>query len=218
LNRAFGDRRQAGLSLAGKLKLYKGNPQTIILALPRGGVPVAYEVSMALELPLDVFIVRKLGSPGNPELAMGAIAQGGVTILNMDIINSLNIKESALKNTSAIEEAEIERRHLLYRKGYPPQAITGKKIILIDDGLATGATMKAAVRALRKLEASMIIVAVPVAPRSTCEELAEEADDVVCYMIPDYFMAVGEWYEDFTQTTDEEVRQLLEKARERRIE
>lgn len=197
--------------LAEKLDKYKGS-DAIVLALPRGGVPVAYEVSTALKLPLDVFIVRKLGAPGNPELAMGAIVQGGVIVLNDDVIEGLRINESSIMKVSESERNELSRRELLYRKDAQPQIIKEKTIIIIDDGLATGASMKAAVKALRKMGASRIIVSIPVAPRSSCEELLEEADEVICYSTPDYFSSVGEWYEDFTQTTDEEVRLLLEKA------
>ncbi len=211
MNRLFSDRREAGALLAEKLEKYKGS-DAIVLALPRGGVPVAYEVSTALKLPLDVFIVRKLGAPGNPELAMGAIAQGGVIVLNDDVIGGLRINESSIMKVSESERNELSRRELLYRKDAQPQIIKEKTIIIIDDGLATGASMKAAVKALRKMGASRIIVSIPVAPRSSCEELLEEADEVICYSTPDYFSSVGEWYEDFTQTTDEEVRLLLEKA------
>jgi predicted phosphoribosyltransferase len=211
LNIIFSDRKEAGIFLAGNLVKYSEKPDTIILALPRGGVPVAYEVSIALKLPLNIFIVRKLGTPWNPELAMGAVAEGGLTVLNEDIINGLEISEASILKITERETQEIERRAIQYRKGAPAPVIRDKTVILIDDGLATGATMKAAVKALKKMEALRVVVAVPVAPPSTCSELEKIADEVVCYSKPEHFSAVGEWYEDFTQTTDEEVEDLLKR-------
>lgn len=214
MNRLLRDRREAGVLLAGMLKKYESLSDTLVFALPRGGVPVAFEVSRALKLPLDVFMVRKLGAPGNPELAIGAIAFGGVTVLNDDIVNWLNISEAEIRKVTEIESLELNRRLHLYRKGSHQVIVKDKTIIIIDDGLATGASMKSALKALRKLGAKKIIAAVPVAPASTCDELSETADEVVCYMAPDNFSSVGEWYEDFSQTTDEEVRQLLVESEE----
>lgn len=205
----FQNRREAGSLLAGKLDKYLGSPDTIILALPRGGVPVAYEVGKALQLPIDVFIVRKLGTPWNPELAMGAIAGGGVTVFNDDVVRSLGISQDDISKITEAEKEELKRREFQYRQGSPEPVIKDKTVILIDDGLATGATMKAAVKALRKLQAAKIVVAVPVAPASACRDLEIMADEVICFSKPVYFSAVGEWYDDFTQTTDEEVGQLL---------
>ena len=205
----FPNRRVAGEILAGDLRDCVARGNAIVLGLPRGGVPVAHEVARALALPLDVFIVRKLGVPGHEELAMGAIASGGVRVLNREAIENLRIPEAAIKDVTAVESAELARREELYRAGRPPLLLRDLQVILVDDGLATGSTMRAAVAAVRELGAAQIIVAVPVASPDAYEILAAEADAVVCPLRPARFQSVGEWYADFSQTTDEEVRSLL---------
>jgi erythromycin esterase-like protein/adenine/guanine phosphoribosyltransferase-like PRPP-binding protein len=205
----FRNRREAGRLLAEKLTAYANRSDVIVLALPRGGVPVAYEVARALNAPLDVFLVRKLGVPGYEELAMGAVATGGVRVLNDQIVGGLRIPEYVIDGVAAQEQQELARRERLYRGGRPPPDVRGRTVILVDDGLATGATMLAAVRALRQQQPARIVVAVPTAAPETCRELGKEVDDVVCAMTPEPFDAVGRWYEDFTQTSDEEVRELL---------
>src|SRR5256885_16128119 len=211
----FRDRRDAGRVLAGKLLLRYGNrPDVVVLALPRGGVPVGYEVARALHAPLDVFIVRKLGVPGHEELAMGAIASGGVRVLNEDIVRMLDIPHSLIIEVAAREQREIERREREYRGGYPPPALRGCVALLVDDGLATGATMRAAVQALRQKQPAQVVVAVPTAAAQTCDEFRHEVDEIVCAFTPEPFYGVGMWYGDFSQTTDEEVRELLRQARE----
>ena len=209
---AFPDRAEAGRFLATKLSKYSGRDDVIVLGLPRGGVPVAYEVARALRVPLDVFIVRKLGVPGFEELAVGAIASGGVRVLNEDVARALPNADEIIQAVTQHETAEVERREQKYRDGRPAPEIQGKAVILIDDGLATGATMRAAVKALRQRGAAKIVVAVPVGPLDTCKEFEEEADEVVCASAPEFFQAVGQYYEDFSQTSDEEVRQLLASA------
>lgn len=210
----FRDRREAGQQLALKLKAYAGNPNVVVLALPRGGVPIAYEVAQLLHLPLDVFLVRKLGVPGQDELAMGAIASGGIRVLNDDVVRYLDIATDTIARVAQREQAELERREQLYRGARPRPPLKGKTILLIDDGLATGATMKAAVAALRQQHPAQIIVAAPVAARTTCEAFEAMADDIVCICNRTYepFHAVGLWYDDFRQTTDDEVRDFLERA------
>lgn len=210
----FHDRSDAGKALAAKLGAYANRPDVVVLALPRGGVPVAYEVAHALRAPLDVFLVRKLGLPGQEELAMGAIASGGTRVLNEELVETLRIPEDVIDATTAWEQRELVRRERLYRDDRPFPAVRGRTVILIDDGLATGSSMRAAVASLRQQGPHRIVVAVPVASRSTCEELSAEVDDVVCARTPEPFYAVGYWYEDFTQTTDEEVHALLERAAE----
>jgi predicted phosphoribosyltransferase len=205
----FQDRVQAGRLLAEALERYKNGLDVLVLALPRGGVPVAYEVAKALNAPLDVFIVRKLGVPGYEELAMGAIASGGIRALNTSVIRQLNIPQSAIDAVAARETAEVRRREELYRGGKSPLKIENRTIILVDDGLATGSTMKAAVAALRQQHPAKIIVAVPTAPSETCDELKREADEVICAVTPEPFYAVGQWYENFDQTTDTEVTELI---------
>jgi len=205
----FRDRRDAGRLLAAKLGAYANRPDVLVLALPRGGVPVAAEVAQALGAPLDVFLVRKLGVPGHEELAMGAIASGGVRVLNQDIVRALNIPDRVIDAVAAKEADELARRERLYRGARPPLDVRGHTIILVDDGLATGATMHAAIEALRQQRPAHIVVAVPIASPETCEKLRAEADDVICAVTPEPFYAVGLWYEDFSQTTDEEVRELL---------
>jgi predicted phosphoribosyltransferase len=209
----FRDRIDAGRRLAGKLSEYAGRDDVIVLALPRGGVPVGAEVADTLGAPLDVFLVRKLGVPGREELAMGAIASGGVRVLNRDVVDQLRIPESWIHAVAADEGAELARRETAYRDGRSAPDVRDRTVILVDDGLATGASMKAAVAALRKLDPARIVVAVPVGAPETCQELGELADEVVCAERPDPFWAVGSWYADFDQTTDEEVRDLLRRSR-----
>jgi predicted phosphoribosyltransferase len=203
----FRDRREAGRLLAAKLTNYANRLDTIVLALPRGGVPVAYEV--ALDVPLDVFVVRKLGVPGYEELAMGAVATGSVRVLNDQLVTRLGIPEHVIEAVAAREQQELARRERLYRGGRPPPDVRGRAVILVDDGLATGATMHAAIHALRQQQPARIVVAVPTASPETCEEMRAEVDDVICATTPEPFHAVGLWYQDFSQTTDEEVRELL---------
>jgi putative phosphoribosyl transferase len=185
----------------------------IVLALPRGGVPVGYEVARALDAPLDVFLVRKLGIPGHQELAMGAIASGGVRVLNRDVVDAFEIPGAVIDAVAAREQQELERREREYRQGRPAPEVLGRTVILVDDGLATGSTMRAAVLALRQRQPAHIVVAVPVAAPQTCAEFQHEVSEVVCAETPEQFYAVGLWYEDFSQTDDEEIRQLLERAR-----
>jgi len=208
----FRDRQDAGETLAQRLREFAGRPDVVVLALPRGGVPVGYVVARELGVPLDVFVVRKLGTPGQPELAMGAIASGGVRVLNRDVVDSLAIPEWAIEQVTRQEEEELQRRDRQYRGNRPPLQVRGKSVILVDDGLATGSTMRAAAAALRKAGAASIVVAVPVASRSTCDQLRQEGNLVVCATNPEPFFAVGQWYKDFDQTGDEEVRELLDRA------
>jgi predicted phosphoribosyltransferase len=205
----FRDRVHAGRELAGLLARYAHRPDVIVLGLPRGGMPVAAEVARALGVPFDVFLVRKLGVPGHEELAFGAIAQGGVRVLNDRLIADLDLPPFAVERVAARERAELERRDELYRGGRPFPALHERTVILIDDGLATGATMEAAVIALRRLGPARVVVAAPVGARETCDRLSGIGDEVVCAATPAPFDAVGLWYEDFSQTTDEEVRALL---------
>jgi predicted phosphoribosyltransferase len=209
---AFPNRSEAGRVLGTRLSKYAGSDNVIVLGLPRGGVPVAYEVAQALRVPLDVFIVRKLGVPGFEELAAGAIASGGVRVLNPEVVSALPNADEIIDAVTQREIAELERREQEYRDGRPAPEIRGKIVILIDDGLATGATMRAAVKALRQREAAEIVVAVPVGPPDTCREFEDVADEVVCASAPEFFQAVGQYYDDFSQTSDEEVRGLLAKA------
>lgn len=206
----FRDRHDAGRYLAGKLKKYAGRPDVLVLALPRGGVPVAYEVAKALRVPLDIFLVRKLGLPGHEELAMGALASGGVRVLNEHVVHGLNVPDDVIARVTIAEQTELTRRERLYRGDRPTPDVRDRTIILIDDGLATGSTMRAAVAALRRREPARIVVAVPVGAPETCAEFQDEADEAICARTPDPFYAVGAWYADFSQTTDEEVRQLLQ--------
>ena len=205
----FHDRREAGRLLAQKLQAYAGRPEVLVLALPRGGVPVAAEVAQALGAPLDVFLVRKLGVPGHEELAMGAVASGGLGVLNADVVSGLRIPESVIRTVAAREQQELVRREELYRGDRPPREVRGRTVILVDDGLATGATMLAAIRALKQQPPARVVVAVPTASAETCEALKAEADEVICGITPEPFVAVGQWYEDFSQTSDAEVRDLL---------
>jgi predicted phosphoribosyltransferase len=210
--RAYRDRTEAGVELAKRLGAYANRAEAIVLALPRGGVPVAYEVARALHAPLDVFLVRKLGVPGHEELAMGAVATGDVRVLNAEVVRALGIPSSVIDAVAAWELEEVRRRERLYRGDRPPPDVRGKTVILVDDGLATGSTMLAAVKALRLQQPARIVVAVPIAAPDTCELLRAEVDDVVCAVTPEPFYAVGLWYQDFSQTTDEEVRELLAQA------
>ena len=210
----FRDRAEAGYHLAEKLQAYRDLDDVVVLALPRGGVPVAYEVATRLRLPLDVFIVRKLGIPGWEELAMGAIASGGARVVNEEVVRHLPEAEELLEMAAAKETAEIERREHEYRDGHPPRDLRGCTVILVDDGLATGSTMRAAVKALRQHGVAKIIVAVPVGAPQTCAEFKNEVDETICAVAPESFYAVGQFYEDFSQTTDEEVRNLLAAAAE----
>jgi len=211
----FRDRRSAGQLLARQLEPYAHRSDVVVLGLPRGGVPVAFEVADALGAPLDVFVVRKLGVPFQPELAMGAIASGGVTVLNDDVVTMAHITPDMVARAVSAEERELARREHLYRHGKPPLVLTGKIVILVDDGLATGSTMRAAVEAVKRLHPARIIVAVPVGARESCRLLAQTADDVICLQVPVPFSAVGLWYEEFSRTSDDEVRVLVEEASSR---
>jgi predicted phosphoribosyltransferase len=207
--RRLADRRDAGQLLARHLETYRNRPDVVVLGLPRGGVPVGAEVARALNVPLDVFLVRKIGVPGHPELAMGAIAEGGVAVLNDDVITELGIPPRAIEQVMARERLELDRRDRLYRGGRERPELRGRTVILVDDGLATGATMEAAVRALRQLQAARVVVAAPVGAPESCARLARIANELVCPIQPQAFTAVGLWYDDFSETTDEEVRESL---------
>lgn len=208
----FRDRADAGQQLAQTLDAYAHRPGVVVLALPRGGVPVGYEIARELGVPLDVFVVRKLGTPGHEELAMGAIASGGVRVLNQDVIGALRIPEQAIDRVAEREAEELRRREELYRGDRPPMDLQGHTVILVDDGLATGSTMRAAAQAVKRQNPARVVIAVPVAAQSTCDELRREVDEVVCLQTPEYFSAVGQWYWDFSQTSDTEVRDLLERT------
>lgn len=216
MNGLFRDRREAGRALAEGLSGYSGCPGGLVLALPRGGVPVAFEVAWALELPLDIFLVRKLGVPGHEELAFGAIASGGVRVLNEHVVRRLKIDPAVIEATTAEEEAELHRRERAYR-GDVATSVRDRTVLLVDDGLATGASMRVAVTALRRRDPARIVVAVPIGPSETCDEFRDLADDVICARTPDPFRAVGLAYEDFSQTSDEEVRELLLLAAQREV-
>jgi putative phosphoribosyl transferase len=205
----FRDRFEAGRVLASQLSGYAGRPDLIVLALPRGGVPVGSEVARALGAPLDVFLVRKLGLPGHEELAMGAIASGGIRLINEDVVQSYHVSDTAIEAVTRVEIQELQRRERMYRDNRPLPSLHDRTIILVDDGLATGATMRVVVLAVREEAPSSIVVAVPVAAAETCDEFRTIVDDVVCAETPSPFYAVGLWYEDFSQTTDEEVHELL---------
>ena len=209
----FRNRSDAGQYLATKLLQYKDRQDVLVLALPRGGVPVAFEVAQALRVPMDIFLVRKLGVPGHEELAMGAIATGGVRVLNEDTVDYLGIPADVIDSIAETELKELKRRELVYRGNRPAPDVKGKTLILIDDGLATGSTIRAAAQALRRREPARIIVAVPVSAPQTCDEYRIGVDEIVCAVTPEPFFGVGKWYLDFSQTTDEEVRDLLELAR-----
>ena len=208
----FRNRVDAGQQLAKKLAQYANRLDVLVLALPRGGVPVGYEVAQALHAPLDVFVVRKLGVPGHEELAMGAIASGGVRVLNGSVVDSLGISDETIDAVAARELRELERRERAYRDDRPAPDVQGRTVILVDDGIATGSTMKAAIEALRQLKATRIVVATPTAALSPVREMRPDVDELVAVMTPADFAGVGHWYEDFSQTTDEEVRELLDKS------
>ena len=209
----FRDRTDAGKHLAAKLLKYRERPDVLVLALPRGGVPVAFEVAEMLRVPLDIFLVRKLGVPGHEELAMGAISTGGVRVLNENLVDYLRIPEHIIDAIAAQELEELERREIAYRGNRPEPDVKGKTVILIDDGLATGSTIRAAAQALRQQGPARIVVAVPVSAPETCDEYRIGVDEIICAITPESFFGVGQWYLDFSQTTDEEVRDLLERAR-----
>lgn len=208
----FRDRSEGGRAVAGHLRAYADRPDVLVLALPRGGVPIGYEVARMLRAPLDVFVVRKLGVPGHEELALGAIASGGTRVLNQEIVGMFQFSGGIIDAIADREQRELERRERAYRGDRPAPVIEGRVVILVDDGLATGATMLAAVRAVRQRGPSRVIVAVPVAARASCDDLRREADEIVCAATPEPFYAVSAWYENFSETTDEEVRRLLEEA------
>jgi putative phosphoribosyl transferase len=209
----YRNRSEAGKYLATQLSNYANRDDVLVLALPRGGVPVAFEVAKALDAPLDIFLVRKLGIPGHEELAMGAISTGGVRVLNHDVVDYLGIPDDVIDAVAANELRELERREHAYRGDRAEPDVRGKTVILVDDGLATGSTMRAAVAALRQQNPARIVVAVPVSALQTCNEYRMGVDEIICAVTPEPFDGVGKWYRDFSQTTDEEVRQLLEKAR-----
>ena len=209
MDRVFRDRTEAGVALAERLAAYAGRSDVLVLALPRGGVPVGYAVARVLTVPMDVFLVRKLGLPAQEELAMGAIASGGVRVLNEDVVQALRIPEAVINRVAQKEQEELERRERAYRDGRAPAAIRGHTIILVDDGIATGSTMRAAIAALKPQHPARIVVAVPVAQAVTCAELRAAGDEVVCLIVPEEFDSVGRWYEDFSATSDAVVQQLL---------
>lgn len=208
----YRNRSEAGRRLARRLLSYADRPDVLVLALPRGGVPVAYEVAHALNVPMDVFLVRKLGLPGQEELALGAIASGGVRVLNDEVLSMVPMSPEVIDDLAAREELELQRREALYRGGRPLPDLRARTVILVDDGLATGSTMRAAVLALRRLAPARILVAVPVGAAATCMGLRQVADAVICAHVPEPFFAVGAWYEDFAQVSDDEVRDLLGRA------
>ncbi|MBO0911473.1 MAG: phosphoribosyltransferase [Acidobacteria bacterium] len=208
----FEDRFEAGRVLASRLSEFARRSEVVVLALPRGGVPVGYEVAQALGAPLDVFVVRKLGTPGQEELAMGALAPGGATVLNREVIQALGISQQTIDGVIAREQRELERREREYRDGRPPLEVRGRTAVLVDDGLATGSSMRAAAKALRKRSAAQIVVAVPVSSPITCADFETEVDRIVCAATPHPFWAVGQWYRNFSQIADSEVRELLERA------
>jgi len=213
MTETFQDRTEAGQLLAAELKRYAGEPNLIILGLPRGGVPVAFEVATALRAPFDVFIVRKLGTPGQRELAMGAIATGDVRVINDEVVRTLNIPMTVIDDVATEEARELKRREFAYRGDYSEPQVSGKTVILIDDGIATGSTMHAAIRALKSQEPRRLIVAVPTCAPTTFHELRHEVDEFVALMTPEPFYGVGQWYADFSQTSDAEVSELLARAR-----
>lgn len=217
LTRPFRDRADAGRLLASNLTEYAHRADVLVLGLPRGGVPVAFEVAQALHAPLDVFVVRKLGVPGYEELAMGAIATGGVIVLNEDVVEALRIPQATVDLVVADEQRELARRERAYRGDRPAPAVRGRTVILVDDGIATGSTMRAAVTALRHQQPARLVVAVPTAAPETYEALRSEVDDIVCVVTPEPFHAISLWYEDFSQTTDDQVRDLLAQAARQRI-
>ena len=211
----FRDRSEAGELLAAQLTAYANQPNVLVLGLPRGGVPVAAQVARLLNAPLDVFVVRKLGFPGHPELAMGAIASGGVRVFNSDVVNAFRIPDEVINAVTAAEFQELQRRERSYRDDLPPPEVEGKTVIVVDDGIATGSTMLAAISALRQINARRIVVAAPTIARASYDDLRTQCDEVVAVIVPAEFYGVGQWYQDFTQTTDEEVQRLLGQLRHR---
>ena len=214
--RAFDDRRDAGRRLAQLLLRSRPAGDIVVLGLPRGGVPVAWEIARALDATLDVFLVRKLGTPGHPELAMGAIASGNTRVINGEVVQALGIDREQIEAVARREQSELERRDAVYRQGRVLPSLAGRTVILVDDGLATGSTMKAAVQAVRQHAPSRVIVAVPVGAPETCRALREIADEVICAQMPSSFAAVGQWYRDFSQTSDDEVIALLSTSQQQR--
>lgn len=208
----FRDRTEAGRRLAAELMAYAHQPDVRVFALPRGGVPVAFEVARALDAPLDVFVVRKLGLPGHEEFAIGAVASGGIVVLNENVVRAAGVSDAAVERVIAAERRELERREKRYRGDRPLPEIAGNTVILVDDGLATGSTMRAAVAAVNQENPARVVVAVPIASSETCAALRNEVHEIVCAVTPEPFYAVGLWYEDFSQTTDEEVHELLDRA------
>jgi putative phosphoribosyl transferase len=211
----FANREEAGGALAERLGGYVNRPDVVVLALPRGGVPVGFAIAERLHVPLDVIIVRKLGVPGHEELAMGAVASGGLRVLNRDIVEAAGVEPGAIEAVARAELRELARREALYRHGRAPSRLSGRVVVLVDDGLATGSTMRVAIQAARGEKPQRIVVAVPVAARETCTDLSREVDEVICLHTPDPFYAVGLWYADFSQTSDEQVVELLSRAAER---
>ncbi len=214
----FANRTEAGQALAARLRKYANRDDVVVLGAPRGGVPVAFEVATELRVPLDVFVLRKLGVPGREELAFGAIASGGVRILDRDIVEGLGITGLDIERITRAEQREMERREQTYRGERPPLDVSGLTVILVDDGIATGSSVRAAIRALRQMKPARIVIAVPVAPASTCNRLQSEADELVCLEMPEPFYGVGQFYRDFSQVSDEEVKELLDTASRRRRE
>jgi len=213
----FSNRQEAGRVLAERLEKYANREDVIVLGVPRGGVPVAFEVAKMLQAPLDIFVLRKLGVPGHEELAFGAIGSGGVRVLNTDIVNKLGVSELEIAAATKEKTKELERRERLYRGNRPPLHVEGHTVILVDDGIATGASLRAAIQAIRKLKPTALVVATPVAPRTTFQSMRHEVDELVCAEIPDPFFGVGQFYEDFSQVSDEQVIELLERARRPRV-
>jgi putative phosphoribosyl transferase len=212
MDRVFTNRTEAGQELARRLKRYTSREDAIVLGVPRGGVPVAFEVATALGIPLDVFVLRKLGVPGHEELAFGAIGSGGVRVLDSDIVEGLGISDLDIDLVTAAEQRELERRERSYRGRRPPLNVRGMTAILVDDGIATGSSMRAGIRALRQMKPARVVVAIPVAPPSTCNRLRSEVDELVCVEMPEHFFGVGQFYADFSQVSDEEVNELLDRA------
>ena len=213
----FRNRAEAGQQLASRLGKYANRDDVIVLGVPRGGVPIAFEVATALNLPLDIFVLRKLGVPGHEELAFGAIGSGGVRVLDRQIVEAVGLSELVIELVTRAERAELARREQIYRGGRPPLDVRGKTVILVDDGIATGSSLRAGVRALRQMQPAAIVIAAPVAPRSTVNRLRREVDDVVCVEIPERFYGVGQFYHDFSQVSDEEVNELLDSASRQRV-
>jgi len=211
----FTNRKEAGIELARLLTRYASRPDVIVLGVPRGGVPVAFEVAAALRAPLDIFVLRKLGVPGHEELAFGAIASRGIRILDSDVINGLGLSQLDIELVTAEEKQELQRRELTYRGGRPALDVQGFVVILVDDGIATGSSIRAAIRAIRQMNPARIVIATPVAPASTCNRLRSEVDELVCAETPEYFYGVGQFYEDFSQVSDEDVKELLDRAARR---